>query len=1144
MSASQHITTVLQQQADSAVTPAPGVRADISAPARRDQALTFPICLRCASVHDLLISNGLEDAVARALGRAFGHARRVLPAADVLGGGVVLRPPELVRGELPPGDEAALLERLGRAIGRAAQSQALRGHGTGSSTVALRQPDPQTPPSNQPKPEGITFYYYVRINRVLDSGALLLEFVKQYHGLTSDADAVRVRDERGWDWTGTPPRVTPTELRRGYVRIVVRDRRTPATAPQEHKERNEYFYQLPPDQQDEINREADRQFWDRARYRVGEKLDGSREDRAMAPYWRALRDELIHQRQAIENLPKSVQDLLFVEGGRPLAPRDYGRILRLADKLGTLNRSELDDLRDRMRGQTGDWVVFEETVDTYIAERQARRQVADKRERLATPLTGQEALYKRYRAYHESLTRTTSLSLGGTPMGVGAAIGSMPSQNQEWRDLTAALQEAKFASIDAFVAAIEAWRNAFRIETINIADDLLDHYERTLDEAERQYRAAGGAELYKELTPARQHYEEADRIREEFFATGGTATPWTGEELAYSGMYQARRNEQLRQGYAAVGGLAERDRLIRDQDFPREDLARQPLSGVASFMLEYVDARRKNIRETRGNLISKPDMVYKLDKLLEASYKAQEIQPGSIFDMIIRDYAHDLKIDEAIITLGITVIALALGLLSGGTGTVAVLAAGASFGIGVAGAIQEYRKYEEESAAHGAQLLSDDPSFAWVIVAVVGAGLDLAGVVSSFGKSAELLGAVESFNETRDIMRFRQQLDRLNEVNQELRNALKAAGEAEAAGEATRAARLAEWFPQGAMRGSLFLLDRPAEFAVRLAYGAYLTTRRGIRSFRRFLLQREARALLGEIGGLTPAQISNIGRAYEDAIILAERIANHGRTLGMRDQEIEQFFRLWSRNERLTAEQLMGQMDEWAANLGGGAGRYRTAPEIIVDPQSRALLTDFDRRIAGTGGIERITARRVPGEGRLSVTIEGEIRPGLARRAEDVASGRTRAPNFNTSRGNLFTNAELGLSDDWQVLHLWGPGFGDEAAAGMMRGPRSVNYVWQNQSIESYIRQLGQQARREGGAARLKATAIAWETPTPRGWHSPRGELFLKRAQYEVTLSLPGRPSQTITVTLDVAEPPAARIAHFAIDPPSASNLADLFPIP
>ena len=56
-------------------------------PGRRlpDRALTFPRRLRCASVsQSALTSDELEDAVARALGRAFSRARRELPAADVL----------------------------------------------------------------------------------------------------------------------------------------------------------------------------------------------------------------------------------------------------------------------------------------------------------------------------------------------------------------------------------------------------------------------------------------------------------------------------------------------------------------------------------------------------------------------------------------------------------------------------------------------------------------------------------------------------------------------------------------------------------------------------------------------------------------------------------------------------------------------------------------------------------------------------------------------------------------------------------------------------------------------------------------------------------------------------------------------------
>jgi hypothetical protein len=90
-----------------------------------DCALSFPLRLRCTSVRDLLTSDELEDAVARGVGLAFDRARRELPAADAVGSGVVLQPPQLVKGTLAPAEQVTLLGRLRRAIERAAQAHAL-----------------------------------------------------------------------------------------------------------------------------------------------------------------------------------------------------------------------------------------------------------------------------------------------------------------------------------------------------------------------------------------------------------------------------------------------------------------------------------------------------------------------------------------------------------------------------------------------------------------------------------------------------------------------------------------------------------------------------------------------------------------------------------------------------------------------------------------------------------------------------------------------------------------------------------------------------------------------------------------------------------------------------------------------------------
>jgi|GEM_PF-3444092 len=108
--------------------------------------LYFPIRLRCAALTDALTNPELEDALARALGRAFARARAALPDAGAIGAGVALQPPYLApqpyqsaprsttveRGaggtrfaspDLTPDDAATLLARVSCAIEQAARAQ-------------------------------------------------------------------------------------------------------------------------------------------------------------------------------------------------------------------------------------------------------------------------------------------------------------------------------------------------------------------------------------------------------------------------------------------------------------------------------------------------------------------------------------------------------------------------------------------------------------------------------------------------------------------------------------------------------------------------------------------------------------------------------------------------------------------------------------------------------------------------------------------------------------------------------------------------------------------------------------------------------------------------------------------------------------
>jgi hypothetical protein len=120
----------------------------MAGPEREARGLVFPIKLRCTAPSDLLNEPGLEDALARALGRAFARARSSLPLPISVGAGVSLRQAELVGGGLGPTDAATLLNLINRAIGRAATAQSVPLARTASTSPSAmpgtRESDPAT----------------------------------------------------------------------------------------------------------------------------------------------------------------------------------------------------------------------------------------------------------------------------------------------------------------------------------------------------------------------------------------------------------------------------------------------------------------------------------------------------------------------------------------------------------------------------------------------------------------------------------------------------------------------------------------------------------------------------------------------------------------------------------------------------------------------------------------------------------------------------------------------------------------------------------------------------------------------------------------------------------------------------------------
>lgn len=226
---------------------------------------------------------------------------------------------------------------------------------------------------------------------------------------------------------------------------------------------------------------------------------------------------------------------------------------------------------------------------------------------------------------------------------------------------------------------------------------------------------------------------------------------------------------------------------------------------------------------------------------------------------------------------------------------------------------------------------------------------------------------------------------------------------------------------------------------------------------------------------------------------------------------------------------------------GAGAKTPTSAakkPPQIYDPHGmRPDLTNFDRRTAGAGGIDRISFLKDP-EGRYAVKIEGELQPGLYRGEGKPPPGKIKAPDYNRS-SKLITNKEAGLGPDWENSHLWGPGFGDEAAAGIMKAPKDVNQWYQGRGAEQWMRDMRDLAAKGGGKVEVEATAIAWDLEGS-AWQPKAQVDFLRRAEYRVNVKMPGQPAQPVRITIDVARPPGTKVL-IDIDPPSAVNPGNLF---
>lgn len=729
------------------------------------------------------------------------------------------------------------------------------------------------------------------------------------------------------------------------------------TTPGEKAAADKVYRGLGTEERAEINEEIDRCYYLLADVEPGSKIQKGEAGRVAV--WNSFKRQVLADKQKLDAVPPALKDVL--NASATFTPENYEILLRLAGKLTPLSSVDLADYTSKTNADPSDLEEFEAAIDRYLAERARRQEELKKREQIKTQLYGLERVYETY-LHSKEAKAVASLrpTAGGDPGKYEAADYNKERAARLEAELTAGLKHYKIASIQEFEQAIQAYEATFEKETMALAFDMLARYEHVLFEEEKKYQKPGAAgALYQSVskTQARAKYQQA--IGHEALARSIRPDPELHRYLP--GAYELKKSSEVQgavsraQAEAGIAPLAEAHPLLKNPDFDRQSLALASEGQVRPMLLDYIHKHQAAIGDARQDLTDDPQVIYGFDQLLTSSFQRQAIAPGSIFDLIIRTKMKKRtlkKVLKAIIAI-VLAIAFTIATLGGG----AVGAAGGAiglFGLGAYRAYESFKDYKIESSANKARLLSKEPGLFWVIVAIVGAGIDLASAVVAV--RAIRLG-VEAFNVPGDLARLEKSLQELEKI-QELQNvqaAIQANVLKAARAELQYRSAVQDMFSAG---GRLRAAVVPfAEALSKFVVAAYYMAKRGVIAFERYLLELRAQKLLGESKDLSLQQLSLLKKAFEedleksrtgliDASRLSEQvrgfynaehleqIAARGKALGLADEEIA------SALEKGVAAKKSVKLLQKELETTAEAQRLKRFKDLSDDAVRNALKTD------------------------------------------------------------------------------------------------------------------------------------------------------------------------------------------------------------
>jgi len=629
-----------------------------------------------------------------------------------------------------------------------------------------------------------------------------------------------------------------------------------------------------------VNEEIDRRYH---KSQTGDKRTYIKPgEKVKIAIWNSFKRQVLLEKRKIENLPPAVKH--FLHSDQTFTPENYSELAAIADVFNQFDAGDFLDYKSKVTFETTDLAILRESLENYLKEKRKRQKAAEDRERIKTKLYGLKDLYTRYKKFLKwSASEKSNISLARSTDYAHGIFGDdeinehLAAREQNILDkraeLTEALKQNGFDSMAEFQMYIDEYEQAFEKETVAIANNHLTRYRHVLFEEEKkleddQYLTNLFNEISALAKPIHQqtakNYEaikQLDSFDQEKLSSTDLATIQEMGNEAQGNMDKVA---------AAIPDLpsARQNAIIQESEpTTRALINAKNKEAIKSILKKYIKDQRESIDETWEDINGHPDRIYELDKLVGASMKAQGIVPDSntIFEAIIKDKAEEIANQKMLKAIVFTIIGIALAIGTLGTGTPAIIAGIASLGLSGLAVYEAIEEYKSDSAAHDVGLLSDDPSLVWVVVAIVGAGLDVAAVSAAF-KSAKLLKAVDAFNDSAkaadDLAKLNTELAKINEVSEAIRNNI--AREAE---EHTKGMNMLRSIVQtdGVLRSTI--VPGGEEF-VRLVIAAYHFAKKGVIEFDVFLKQLKAAKYIDDIASLTAEQKVKLKDVFRKGLLL------------------------------------------------------------------------------------------------------------------------------------------------------------------------------------------------------------------------------------------------------------------------------------